>query len=257
MNEEAGKYYFVSDLHLDYKKGGSDQEDIFIEFLDYLKNQSAKKLFIVGDLFDCWIEYKQVVPKGFYKLFTKISELKKAGTEIVYFSGNHDFWKGTYFRDEFGIEINFKPISLEINGKKFYIHHGDGLAYKDTGYKIAKHIMKNRFSQYMYSILHPDIGIRLAKHSSASSRRYSSKKNYSKRDGLKDFAMNKLKEGFDYIVMGHRHLPQKLTENGGIYINLGDWIENYSYAMFNGVELILYRFYDNSTKKILFNEKIY
>lgn len=163
-------YYFISDVHLGVKSGLStkEQESVLLNFLNEIKID-AKELIIVGDLFDCWIEYKQVVPKGFYRFFTKLDELQNDGVEITYLSGNHDFWYGTYFKDEFGIDIIHHPISKEIEGKKFYLHHGDGLAYKDAGYKILKRILRNKFSQFLYSLVHPDIGIWLAKKSSSTS----------------------------------------------------------------------------------------
>lgn len=245
-------YYFISDVHLGIKSdiGANEQESILLKFLDEIK-KDAKELIIVGDLFDCWIEYKQVVPKGFYRFFSKIDELVKEGIKITYLSGNHDFWYGTYFKDEFGIDIIHHPISKEIEGKKFFIHHGDGLAYKDKGYKILKVILRNKVSQFFYSLLHPDLGLWLAKKSSSTSREYTKNKNYSFRDGLRDFAIKKFDDGFDYVLMGHRHFVYIYKEKNCTYANLGDWIKLFSYGEFKNGELKLKKFYDKEKKRVI------
>lgn len=249
-------YYFISDVHLNFKGFESEkiQEQILVNFLEFIKKDAAE-LFIVGDLFDFWIEYKYVVPKGNYRLFTKISELLNHNIKITYLAGNHDFWRGTYFHDEFGIEILDKNIEREINGKKFFISHGDGLAYNDTGYRIMKKILRNKISQKLYSLIHPDIGIWLAKRTSSTSRVYTGQKDYSFRDGLKDFAMKKLEEGFDFVVMGHRHKPIKIELNSRYYINLGDWIDDFSYGIYRDKEFKLMKFFDLKRKETV-NEEI-
>lgn len=226
-------YYFFSDVHLGLQTAEIERikERKLIEFLD-MASHDAREIFIVGDLFDCWIEYKYVVPKGFYRLLTKISDIADSGIAVNYIAGNHDFWKGNYFEEEFGIIICHEHIEREIEGKKFFIHHGDGFAYNDTGYRILKKIMRNRLSQKLYSLLHPDLGIRIAKGTSETSRYHTSDKDYSINDGLRDAAFNKIDEGFDYVIMGHRHLPQMTGHNSGYYINLGDWIKHSSYGVF-------------------------
>lgn len=248
------KYYFISDIHLGIrssKEFNKFQELLLIDFLNEIQSD-AKELFIIGDLFDCWIEYKRVVPKGYYKLFTKISELTEAGVKITYFAGNHDFWRGKYFKEEFGIEIEHTGKSLEIDGKKFFLNHGDGLAYNDTGYRILKKILRSPVSQKLYSLLHPNFGIWLATSSSASSREYTSKKDWSGKDGLRDFALNKLDEGYDYVVMGHRHLPIVIEKNKQkYYINLGDWIRNFTYGVFKDGNFRLMKYYDYDSKKVV------
>jgi UDP-2,3-diacylglucosamine hydrolase len=250
-------YYFISDIHLGVISDldNRTQESVFINFLDEIK-KDAKEIIIVGDLFDCWIEYKQVVPKGFYRFFTKLDELLNEGITVTYLSGNHDFWYGNYFKDEFGINIIHHPIAKEIDGKKFYIHHGDGLAYKDTGYKILKVILRSKISQFLYSLVHPDFGIWLAKKSSSSSREYTGKKNFSPRDGLQDYAVKKFEEGYDFVVMGHRHYAYTHKENNGLYMNLGDWVRLFTYGEYRNGDFKLKKFYDLNTKQIIaFNER--
>jgi UDP-2,3-diacylglucosamine hydrolase len=245
-------YYFISDVHLGIKSdiGSKEQESILLMFMDEIKSD-AKELIIIGDLFDCWIEYKQVVPKGFYRFLAKLDELINKGIKVTYLSGNHDFWFGNYFKYEFGIEIIHKPVSKEIEGKKFLLHHGDGLAYNDTGYKILKVILRSKFSQFLYSLLHPDIGIWLAKKSSSSSRGYTNKKNYSLKDGMQDYAVKKIEAGYDFVLMGHRHFAYIHKYSNGIYANLGDWVRIFSYGELRNGEFKLKKFYDKEKKQVI------
>jgi UDP-2,3-diacylglucosamine hydrolase len=196
-----------------------------------------------------------VVPKGYYRLFSKIYEVVNKNVKITYLAGNHDFWRGSYFSDEFGIAIIDRNLERQINGKKFFISHGDGLAYKDTGYRILKKILRNKISQKLYSLIHPDIGIWLAKRTSATSRTHTEQKDYSQRDGLKDFAIKKIGAGFDFVIMGHRHKPLKVENNGSYYINLGDWIDDFSYGLFKSEEFKLIKFFDLKRKEVV-NEEI-
>jgi UDP-2,3-diacylglucosamine hydrolase len=250
------KYYFISDIHLGIRNeiDNKTQEEILVRFLQEIKSD-ALELYIVGDLFDCWIEYRYVVPKGFYRVFSSLYDLVKSGTKVTYMCGNHDFWLGNYFKEEFEIDILSKPIELNINNKKFYIHHGDGLAYKDTGYRILKKILRNKVSQFFYSLLHPDFGIWLAKSTSSKSRGYTKVKDYSKKDGLKDFAINKIKDGYNFVIMGHRHKTSFIKQDSGIYINLGDWITNFTYGLFEGNKFSLNRFYDEKSNSFLPSDK--
>lgn len=243
-------YYFFSDVHLGMssKEEEKTKEKILITFLESIR-ADAKEIFIVGDLFDYWIEYKNAVPKGYYKVFAKISDLIDDGIKITYLAGNHDFWKGKYFKDEFGIDINFDPIERTLDSKKFFIHHGDGLAFKDTGYKILKKVLRNPFSQFLYRWVHPDIGIRLARKTSKTSRTHTHNKDYSSKDGLQEFAKQKLNQGYDFILMGHRHFPTITKYGEGIYVNLGDWIDNFTYVKFKEGKFEFKKFYNKDTKQ--------
>jgi UDP-2,3-diacylglucosamine hydrolase len=245
--------YFMSDAHLGMKNYPykREQEDMLIGFFDKIIADKAKELFIVGDFFDSWIEYRQVVPKGFYRIFSKLYDLVNANVKITYLAGNHDFWRGNYLYDEFGIVMADSQIERIIDGKKFYIHHGDGLAYKDAGYRIMKKILRNRLSQFLYSLIHPDVGLWLAKSTSSKSRDYTSQKDYSVKDGLKDRAMEKIKEGYDFVIMGHRHKPVFLKEGDGVYVNLGDWMKTFSYGVFSDGIFYLNKYYDLENHKII------
>lgn len=230
--------YFISDVHLGIQKRPDDRqrEDLLIAFLEFIA-ADCEKLFIVGDLFDYWFEYRTVIPRYFYRTLNAIGMLRKKGIEIEYLMGNHDFGHRTFFEEEFGIHIHKNDITREINGRKFYISHGDGKSYKDTGYKILKRILRNRAAQFIFRLLHPDIGIGMASGSSRKSRVYTDKKSYGEGDGMYDFAAGKIAEGFDYVIMGHRHKLVHEKISTGSYINLGEWIHNPSFAFFDGEEL--------------------
>lgn len=252
----SGGVYFISDVHLGVANINNKlQENVLIKFLEEEILDNAEELLIVGDLFDCWIEYKQVVQKGFYRVFSRLYDIVSKGIKVTYIRGNHDFWRSKYFKDEFAIEILDQPFICEKDSKKFYIYHGDGLAYRDTGYKILKVILRSPISQMLYRCLHPDIGVWLAKKSSNTSRIHTSTKDYSKKDGLRDFAEQKVREGFDYVIFGHRHKPEILNWGKGYYINLGDWMENYSYGYFKNGEFKLLKYFDLKNETFLPKDK--
>lgn len=248
--------YFFSDVHFGIKDRGDEKfrEKLLVDFLT-MAEKDAEHIYIVGDLFDCWLEYKEVVPKGFYRFFTKLSDLIDQGITVSYLAGNHDFWQGNYFYEEFGIKMKLDPVIFTHDNKKFYLHHGDGLAYNDKGYLILRKILRNKINQYLYSIIHPDFGIKLARSTSSSSRIHTDKKDYTEKDGLKDFALKTIDDGFDFVIMGHRHKPQMLKHNNGFYINLGDWLHSFTYAKYSDSDLKLMRYYDANNNKVV-NELI-
>src|SRR6266498_2202648 len=155
--------YFFSDVHLGLKSPEIEKqkERKLIDFLEHISND-AKRVFIVGDLFDCWIEYRKVVPKGYFRTLAVLNKMYESGIQIDFLSGNHDFWLNTYLRDEVGLKIHYDNLIVELEGRKFFMPHGDGLAKNDIGYRIIKKILRNKINQFLYSLLHPDIGITLA-----------------------------------------------------------------------------------------------
>ncbi|MBI3003793.1 MAG: UDP-2,3-diacylglucosamine diphosphatase [Ignavibacteriales bacterium] len=233
------KTYFFSDAHLGLgsREEEREKEQRVVDFLS-LVLQDAEQLFIVGDLFDFWFEYKSVVPKGYFRLFSKIAELRDAGVRVSFLAGNHDFWLKGYFRDELGMQVFLEPIERVIRGKRFLIHHGDGLLKNDTGYKILKSILRNRVNMFLFSLVHPDIAGAIARWSSRKSRQHTSKRPLEEGDMI-HHAGQKIGEGFDYVVMGHNHLPQFRKIGNGVYVNLGDWISENTYAVFDGKKLEL------------------
>jgi UDP-2,3-diacylglucosamine hydrolase len=225
--------YFFSDVHLGLfpREEDKKREQKLLDFFDRIK-VDCTKLIIVGDLFDYWFEYKTVIPKYFFRTITKLFELRKQGIEIEYIMGNHDFGHKDFFEKELDIKIHKDDIEREFDGKKFYISHGDGKSNKDTGYKILKKILRAPLSLYLFLKLHPDFGIGIASGSSQKSRVYTDKKNYGKTDGMRDFAFKKIEEGFDFVIMGHRHKAEVTNHKNGTYINLGEWINKPHYGTF-------------------------
>lgn len=207
------------------------RELLFVNFLKYSKNKISD-LYILGDLFDYWFEYKKVFQKGYFRTFNALAELVDSGTNIHYIIGNHDFLHVDFFEKQIGAKLYFDPIEVDINNKKFYLAHGDGLVKNDIGYKILKKILRNPVAQRLYSMIHPDLGIKIASSSSKKSREYTENKNYGKRNGLFETAKNKIDEGFDYVLFGHSHnLIQRQYKNG-FYINLGTWLKKPYYGKF-------------------------
>ena len=228
------KAFFISDAHLGLGNAGEERakEDRLIAFIDHCRN-SSDYLFILGDLFDAWFEYRTVIPKGYHRLFTALENLRTAGTEIHYLTGNHDFWMRDFFSANLGIILHRESFAMRIGTTSFFLHHGDGLAVRDLGYRILKPILRNPVSVWLYTWLHPDIGIPLARSSSKKSRVYTAAKEYGETDGMRRYAERKINEGSDIVVMGHRHLPVSETIGSGTYINLGDWITHNTYAEFD------------------------
>ncbi len=235
------KIYFLSDFHLgapNYQKSLQREKKI-VSFLESIR-QTASAIFIVGDMFDFWYEYKQVVPKGYVRLLGKLAEITDSGIPIFFFVGNHDMWMRNYFQKELNISVYFDPETFEWNGKKFFIGHGDGLGPEDHGYKFMKSIFRNRFCQGLFGLLHPTLGIGIANYFSRKSREKTGKHDEhflgEDKEWLIIFSRGILaKEHYDYFIFGHRHLPLdlKLTDKSR-YINLGDWITYFTYAEFDG-----------------------
>jgi UDP-2,3-diacylglucosamine hydrolase len=225
------KVYFISDAHLGLGTHEEERqkENRLIAFLDHIK-KDATQLFILGDLFDAWFEYRTVIPKGFHRILSKLEECSGKNIALHFLVGNHDCWIRDYFRSEIGMKTYSLPFDIILNGKKIFLHHGDGLANDDLGYRILKKILRNRFSVWFYSWMHPDIGLILARSSSKTSRRYTSNKHYGEGDGMIRYAKKIIENGFDVVIMGHRHLPTYQEIGNGIYINLGDWIHSNTYA---------------------------
>ena len=225
------KTYFISDAHLGLgsREEEREKENRLIAFFDHIKND-AREVFIAGDLFDAWFEYRTVIPKGFHRLFAKLDELTEKNISVHYLAGNHDYWMRDFFRDELGMITHYDPITAIIDGKKILIHHGDGLATNDAGYRILKKVLRNKFNIWLYTWLHPDLGLAIARSSPKKSRLYTSTKDYGEEDGMMKFAREKINEGYDIVIMGHRHAPVCKEIGSGMYINLGDWIHHNTYA---------------------------
>ena len=234
--------YFISDVHLGLEEPGAEakKQRRLLSFLDFV-SRDATHLFILGDLFDAWIEYRTVIPKGFHRVLARLHDLSEGGVEIHFLAGNHDFWIRDHFARDMGIKTHMEAFGIELNGKKIYLHHGDGLDPRDHGYMFLKRILRNRFSIWLFSWLHPDIGVALARSSSRTSRGYTSVKDYGEDDAMRRAAARLIGEGIDVVIMGHRHVPCEANIGAGRYLNLGDWIRHNTYARLSGGECMLMR----------------
>ncbi len=239
------KIYFASDFHLGVPGTTSsrEREKLIVKWLDEIA-ADAEEIFLVGDIFDFWFEYKTVIPKGFARIQGKIAELCDAGIPVHVFTGNHDMWMFGYLEEELGVKLYHEPVERTFGGKSFFIGHGDGLGPGDHGYKFIKKIFRNRVCQWLFARLHPNFGIGLANYFSRQSRKktkHDARYLGDEKEFLVCFCKEKLREThFDYFIFGHRHLPiaMQVGENSR-YVNLGDWLQYYTYAVFDGRELDL------------------
>ncbi len=238
---EKNKIYFISDAHLgapDYESS-LKREKLLVQWLDQVK-QDATEIYLLGDIFDFWFEYKSVVPKGYVRLLGKIAEITDAGIPVHYFTGNHDMWIFTYFEKELGVTMYRKPIERVINGKLLFIAHGDGLGPADYGYKFLKKIFSSNVCQKLFSWIHPGIGTSLALYLSRKSRIANGAKDEiylgEDKERLIIFCKDKIKtKPYNFFIFGHRHLPLDIKIGpDSQYINIGEWVKSFSYAVFDG-----------------------
>ncbi|NOX64918.1 MAG: UDP-2,3-diacylglucosamine diphosphatase [Chlorobi bacterium] len=230
-------YYFVSDLHFGLLSHQEERERelSFVKFLNSIKEDAAE-LFILGDLFDYWFEYKRVIQKGYHRTFTALEDLTIAGVKVHYIIGNHDFMHRDFFEKYLDIDLHQGDIETEIDNKKFFLAHGDGLVKNDYGYLILKKIFRNKFIQNIYSLIHPNLGIKIASGTSKTSRDYTGKKDYGGEDGMFEFAKTKIEDGYDFVILGHSHNREFKNYKNGYYINLGTWLDEPLYGLFSDGE---------------------
>ncbi|UCE18644.1 MAG: UDP-2,3-diacylglucosamine diphosphatase [Gemmatimonadota bacterium] len=243
--------YFISDAHL-----GGDSADIEREkeerldsFLDHVR-EKAEVLYVVGDLFDLWFEYRKTVPNCYFRILKKLSDVKEAGTRIVFITGNHDVWIGPYLIQEIGLDVRQGSFETQHQGLSFFISHGDGMIGRERSYRLQRWIMRNSVCIWLYKLLHPDLGLPLARWVS----RWSRNKSKSKRPGwnnqaYREAAMKKLEEGYDVVVLAHIHFPALEEKDGKLYLNTGDWINHFSYGRLRGGRLTLEKWARSSHKE--------
>lgn len=223
--------FFLSDAHLGAE--GQDREKLkekkLISFLDRVKEE-GEFLYLVGDLFEFWFEYKNVIPKDHFTVLEKLKQLVEGGLKIKYLVGNHDFWLGDFLPREIGIPIFKKSLEVVHQEKKIFITHGDGLAKKDWRYRILKRILRNRVNIFLYRQVPPDVAYPLAKFVARRSRKSVQKRDSSHLQEYESFAAEKIKQGFDAVILAHTHVPVLRDLDGRIYMNLGDWFQHFTYG---------------------------
>lgn len=235
------KIYFISDVHL----GTSDEAtervklNMLQSFFEHIQ-KDAKALYIVGDYFDFWFEYKHAIPKACIPGVHRLMQLAENGVAIHYLSGNHDHWVHDFFEKQIGATLYTDACSLEMNGKKIYLYHGDGTSALDKNYRVMKKILRHRINIFLYRWLHPDLGIPLGNRMShVSKNRDLDYQKYVNDPSIESFLRKTFDEGYDIIIMGHHHQPKEEMFNGKKYINLGDWIHHFTYAEFADHTIIL------------------
>jgi UDP-2,3-diacylglucosamine hydrolase len=243
------KIFFASDFHLgvpDYETS-LKREKLIVEWLESIRHE-AHSIYLLGDLFDFWFEYRHSIPKGYTRFLGKLAELRDEGIPIYFFTGNHDMWMFDYFPNEFSIPVYREPLILQGSSQKILIGHGDGLGPGDNFYKFLKKFFNSSFCQWLFARLHPNLGMAIAHRWSRSSRIANMKREEKFNGEENEFLLAyckelEKKEHHDFYIFGHRHLPLdlKVGENSR-YINLGEWVNFTSYAVYDGKNVELKNF---------------
>lgn len=244
------KLYFASDFHLGIpdEESSKSREKKIIRWLEHI-SKDASAIFLVGDIFDFWFEYRNTIPKGFIRFQGKLAELEDRGISIFLFTGNHDLWMNDYFPTELGIPVFKNPVQIEVNQKKLYVGHGDGLGSGDTNYKIVKWIFTNKICKWLFQWIHPNIGVSIAQYWSRKSRLANGEldeayKGENERLWQYSKSVNQ-NSHHDYYIFGHRHLPLELpVSDNSTYFNLGEWVNQCTYLEFDGEKAELKIFED-------------
>ncbi len=247
------KTYFITDAHLGSGSDTRQRESDMVRWLQMIE-ADARRVIMLGDIFDFWFTYKRAVPRGFVRLLGKMAQMSDAGVEFHFFIGNHDMWLFDYLEKEVGVVMHSHPEEMEIDGKLFLLGHGDGLDKQDRSYNFLKHVFRSRFNQWLFAGVHPNIGFPIAQSWSGSSRRrHSQSDNGYRGDGKEAIyqycAKRQLEriasdnKPYDYCLFGHRHTPVCRPIGDALYINVGNWIENRDYAVFDGKETKLLSFH--------------
>ena len=242
--------YFISDIHLGFPdpKESMEREKLLVQWLDEVA-ENASEIYFLGDVFDFWFEYKRVVPRGFTRFLGKLAELTDRGIPVHFFTGNHDIWVFDYLPAETGVILHKDKLITEFSGKKFLLAHGDGLGPYDKGFKRMKKVFTNPFWQWCFARLHPNFGVKIAHSMSHKSRckLHPSELQFKgpDKEWLILYAKRKLEQNhYDYFIFGHRHIPVKFKiQETSTFINLGDWLQNFTYGIFDGEKFELIRYY--------------
>lgn len=253
---EGKSVYFASDFHLGTpnKESSSKREKLICQWLNEVVANDGSTLFLVGDIFDFWFEYKYVIPKGFIRFQGELARLVDAGIDVRLFTGNHDMWMFDYFTSELGLPIYRQPTDFYIGGKKFHIGHGDGLGPGDQSHKLLKKVFENKFCQWAFGMLPPRWGMGIATNWSQHSRAANMKREqeilHKESEWLFQYCLQEEQQNRnrDYYIMGHRHLPMLVPVNQqAMYCNLGEWLYHNSFAKFNNQQGLSLNYYGKST----------
>jgi len=239
------KVCFISDAHFGIDLPGFNDRET--RFFNLLKKEadSLSDIYIVGDLFDFWIEYRHAIRPDYFAVLHHLKQLVDRGIRIHYLAGNHDFALGAFLENTMGFRLYPESLTTEIQGNKVFLYHGDGLIKIDVGYRILKKLLRNPFNQRMYKLLHPNIGVPLGSFVSGSSRKYLNRPLAAHlRDEYRECAKKRLEEGHDIVIYGHIHLPEYISYPAGTYCNIGAWLKHYTYAMMENGVLTLLRYHD-------------
>lgn len=233
MNRRSvGRILLFSDAHLGM--GPPEEEALKVRrlhsFLDAAEG-SCDQLFIVGDLFDFWFEYRHAIPKDYFSVLARLHQLARGGLPIIYLGGNHDFWIGDFLQREIGIEVHQEPLERMLQGRRTFLAHGDGLARGDRAYKILKRILRHPVPIALFRLVHPDLGIALARRTSHTSHSYTKERETLVEGMLEEVAEERFREGYDLVVFAHLHRPLHRAGPGRDLVILGDWVTQFTYAV--------------------------
>jgi UDP-2,3-diacylglucosamine hydrolase len=246
VQAESKPIYWISDAHLGSAPNPLEREARLVRFLNQLRGQT-EQLYIVGDLFDFWFEYRHAVPRGGFRALHAIAGLVDSGTHVSYLGGNHDFWCGTYLAREVGLDVRPSPITVEHQGRRIFLAHGDGLGPGDTGYRMLKAVLRNPAAIALYRWLHPDLGIPLAHRVSAVSRVHTKGRDPYLMRMSRHVASPQYAQGHDVVLVGHVHDPMHLRDDAGReFLVIGDWIDAFSFVRLAAGRFSLLRFVPGS-----------
>lgn len=231
---------------------GGEYRDL--HFSNLLENapQNVSDLYIIGDLFDFWIEYRSSIRSDYFSVLHSLKKTVDRGVKVHYLAGNHDFALGSFLKDTIGIQIYQDFLEVQIQGKKVHLFHGDGLIKKDIGYRILKRIFRNQFNQRLFKLLHPDLGVSIGTFFSGSSRKYL--RRFLSESIIREYRENarrRLESGNDLVIFGHTHYPEHCCFDSGIYVNTGSWLINYNYASMTDGRISLWRYRPDNSPELI------
>jgi len=252
-SDRAGRpVLFFSDVHLGVPGRSPDRVDRLLRLMASARGRVAE-VFILGDLFDFWFEYRHAVPKGHFRFLRGLADLVDSGVPVTYLAGNHDFWVGSYLKKELGLSVSDEPIERRIQGRRIFLAHGDGLGKGDLGYRVLKAVLRSRLCIALYRALHPDLGIPLAYRVSSISRGHTGQREVLLPKLYRDIARPRLREGFDGVIMGHVHEPAHFAggDPAGDFVIIGDWLDNLTYVEMEGGLFRLMQWNDDGPARLI------